>query len=78
LQFANEAAKKGLKPHDLIEWMPFLQAYALNGKMDELASVMAAIQPDEYVTGQACEKLKSLPTNVDIENINSKYCSSPK
>jgi hypothetical protein len=75
MQLAQEASDKKLKPSDFIEWMPFLQAYALNGKTKELINAMNAIQPDEYVTQQACQILKSQPIDAGIQEIlNSNYC----
>jgi len=74
LQLSDEAASKGLKPYDLIEWMPFLQTYALNGRADELAGVLDEIQLDEYVTRQVCQKLNSLQTNEEIQKIISSRC----
>lgn len=77
LQLADETGNKGLKPSDLIEWMPFLQAYALNGKTKEVATVMNQIQPDEYVMQQACQILKSQPVDASVqEMLNSQYCVS--
>jgi hypothetical protein len=79
LRLADEAADKDLQPIDLIEWMPFLQAYVLNGRMDELTAVSQRIQSDEYVARQACQKLTSLQTNADVQNvIASQFCVFPK
>lgn len=78
LQLANEASNKDLKPGDLIEWMPFLQAFALNNKTDQLIQVFDEIQSDKYVNQQACQLLNSWRMDSDIQNmIESKYCVSP-
>jgi hypothetical protein len=77
LQIAQETTNKGLKPSDLIEWMPFLQAYALNGKTKEGINIMTEIQPDEYVLQQACQILKSQTIDASVQEIlNSQYCIS--
>lgn len=75
MQLGQEAADKKSEPSDLIEWMPFLQAYALNGKTKEVVEIMNTIQPDEYVTQQACQILKSQNIDANIQEIlNSQYC----
>jgi hypothetical protein len=58
--------------------MPFLQAYALNGRSDELTDIFMEIQSDEYITHQACEKLKSLETDVNIQSVISQFCVNSK
>jgi hypothetical protein len=77
LRLADEAANKNLNPYDLIEWMPFLQAYALNGETDNVTAVLDQIQSDEYVMQQACQKLRSLQVNADIQNLISSRCVTP-
>jgi hypothetical protein len=77
LRLAKEAADKKLKPHDLIEWMPFLQAYALNDKTEDLSSALDQIQSDEYILKQACQKLKSLQVSDDIQSSVSARCVAP-
>jgi hypothetical protein len=77
LRLANEAANKNLKPYDLIEWMPFLQAYALNNKTGDLNDALDQIQSDEYILKQACQKLKSLQVSDDIQSLISSRCVAP-
>lgn len=76
LQLARETSKQGLRPDDLIEWMPFLQAYALDGDKDKLVSLSAAIRSDKFVSNQVCQKLKSMPGLKEeiISVVDSKYC----
>jgi hypothetical protein len=77
LQIAKDAARQGLKPADLIEWMPFLQAYVMNGSTKEVVNIMNEIKPDEYVTQQACHILKSQPIDANMQEIlDSQYCIS--
>ena len=77
LRLADEVTDKGLKPSDLIEWMPFLQAYALNHKMKEMVNVLNEVQTDEYVIQQACQILQSQPADASIQEIlASQYCVS--
>jgi hypothetical protein len=77
LQLAKEAENKNLKPSDPIEWMPFIQAYAMNGRVNDLAAVFDQIQSDEYVTRQACQKLKSLQVNDKVQSLISARCAAP-
>lgn len=77
LRLAKEAADKNLKPYDLIEWMPFIQAYAMNGKTEDLSSALDQIQSDEYITKQACQKLKSLQVSDEIQSLISSRCVAP-
>ena len=77
LRLADEAANKNLNPSDMIEWMPFLQAYALNDKTSDLNGVLDLIQSNEYVTRQACQKLKPLQVSADIQSLISSRCVTP-
>jgi hypothetical protein len=79
LRLADEAWEKDLTPIDLIEWMPFLQAYALNGRTDELIKVASAIRSDEYVARQVCQKLTALQADASVQEvIASQFCVFPK
>jgi hypothetical protein len=79
LRLADEARDQGLSPADLIEWIPFLQAYALHGRTDELINLSAAIQSDEYVARQVCQKLTALQTDRVVQDvIASQFCVFPK
>ena len=78
LQLAEEAISRGLKPDDLIEWLPFAEGYAWNNKADQLAEVLTKIQPDEYVIRQACQKLESIETNSNTQDVMTQFCVNPK
>jgi hypothetical protein len=79
LRLADEAHSKNLRPSDLIEWMPFLQAYALNDRAEELTNLVSVIQSDEYVARQVCQRLTSLQTSPNIQElIASQFCVFPK
>jgi hypothetical protein len=79
LRLGQEAAGKGYRPDDLIEWMPFLQAYAIAGELDQLSSASRVIQSDEYVAKQACRILQNTQglTEEVRSLIDSKYCGMP-
>jgi uncharacterized membrane protein len=78
LRLADEAWDKDLKPIDLIEWMPFLQAYALNGRTDEMIGISGVIQSDEYVARQVCQKLTALQGCKCTRRDPSQFCVFPK
>lgn len=72
----NEAQENGLVPSDAIEWMPFLQAYAITGNVDRLTELAPIIRADPYVSLQVCHILggmQELPDSV-IEIVDSHYC----
>jgi hypothetical protein len=79
LQLAGQADKLGLAPKDAIEWMPFLQAYAITGDTASLTKVAPSVVSDQYVAFQACRILSGLPNlNQTVKDtINTAYCVSP-
>jgi hypothetical protein len=79
LRLGEEIQTKDLKPDDLIEWMPFIQAYALHGDDVQLNRISKIIRSDVYVAGQVCKSLRSIKTlspeiNTLVETI---YCTIP-
>lgn len=69
LRLGEEAISLGYFAKDQIEWMPFLQAYALSGnstRLDEIASFMTSDLP---ALKQACLTLTEmmLPPGIDAE-----------
>lgn len=79
LRLAQKTAELGYRPDDLIEWMPFLQAYAWSGDADKLAAESRAIWSDEYVAHQACQILGGMQgLTEDVRAvIESQYCKKP-
>ena len=57
LAIGAEAFGQGLAPGDLIEWMPFLQAYAYAGDSQRLIELAPIITADPFVAGQVCSWL---------------------
>jgi len=76
LLVGKQAFDQGLEPRDLVEWMPFLQAYAMTGNIERLIESAPIITSDPYISGQACQILGSMETisNEVSEAINSLYC----
>jgi hypothetical protein len=73
----NEAANLHLKPQDLIEWMPFLQADAQFGNQAQLKDLAPAIASDPLVQAQACRILSGMQLDSSSRDlIKSLYCTS--
>lgn len=78
LLLALESADKGLKPWDLIEWMPFLQAFAMQNDVKQVARIMDDMSSDEYIVRQACARLNLLKLDGNVrELLDSQYCNVP-
>jgi hypothetical protein len=76
IKTGDQAFEQGLSPVDLIEWMPFLQAYAQTGNADRLKELAPIVSADLYVSLQACSilgKTPGLSTEV-TETVTSLYC----
>ncbi len=64
LDIGEQAKGQGFEPVDLIEWMPFLQAYAVAGDVDRLVNLAPIIATDPSVSMQACQSIKALPEDL--------------
>ncbi len=76
LEIGNQAFEKGLLPIDIIEWMPFLQAYAQTGNVDRLTELALTINTVPYVSQQTCQILGSMSglSLEMLETVTSLYC----
>jgi len=76
INFGTQAFAKNLFPTDLIEWMPFLQAYALTGNIDRLTEVAPIVTADSYVSLQACQIILAMPgiSKEVVETVDALYC----
>jgi hypothetical protein len=73
----NDSQNSKLKAsRDLIEWMPFLQAYAVSGDAVRLAELAPVIGADPYIAGQACQILDAMPSlsSPVKEVVTAHYC----
>jgi len=76
LTLGEDVSNKNFAPVDLIEWMPFLQAYARAGDIDRLVELAPVVSSDPYIAEQACRSLgeiKELAKSV-FDVIDSQYC----
>lgn len=77
LQLGEEAFAKKLAPNDLIEWMPFLQAYAVDDNTERLRELAPGIKASPYVTEQVCHILGSMSelSESTKNTVQSLYCA---
>ena len=60
ISLGNRALTDGYYPSDRIEWIPFLQAYAITGEKDEVRKLIPILSGDHAVRLQACEAVTFL------------------
>lgn len=60
VQLGDDARQLGLHPNDQIEWLPFLQAYAIFGDQKELKEISTRINTEPFYQRQACQNLNAL------------------
>jgi hypothetical protein len=58
----DEALRLGFYPSDSVEWMPFMQAYAILGREKDLKKLSSILRADAFLGDQACSIL------TDMEN----------
>jgi hypothetical protein len=76
LGIGEQAFGQGFEPKDPIEWMPFLQAYAMTGNIERLTELAPVVTRDSYISPQVCQIINSMsdiPTDV-TETVSSLYC----
>ena len=84
VKLGDEAQKLGFHPNDLLEWMPFLQAYAYLDDLKQLQDVSKKIVIVDFYQSQACQILTSMnkngyPLQPDMVNlVNGLFCRSQK
>jgi hypothetical protein len=81
----NDAIKSGFHPTDLVEWTPFLQAYAYLGDEQAFKGAASKIKTSSFVRLQACDTLSRMQKygysfgakiQAQIENLCSGYVES--
>jgi hypothetical protein len=76
LALGNEALDKEFVPQDSVEWIPFLQGYAIAGDVDHLREMAPVIAVEPYISLQVCQHITSmqgLSASV-VEVVDSLYC----
>ena len=62
LEIGEQAFSQGLAPQDLVEWIPFVQAYAYTEDTTRLIELAPIIAIDPFVARQVCEILNNDPS----------------
>jgi hypothetical protein len=59
-RLGDEAQKANLTPNDLVEWMPFLQAYAYLGDQQQVKGLSTRINEEPFYRQLACQNLNAM------------------
>jgi hypothetical protein len=62
-RLGDEAQKSTLTPNDLVEWMPFLQAYAFLGNQNQVKGISTRINEEPFYRQLACRNLNAMTEN---------------
>lgn len=79
-KLGRTALDSGYYPNDIIEWMPFLQAYVALNMPEQLERFISIMGENKFVRLQTCQiltqtALSAHPNDQDLQNfINSSYC----
>jgi hypothetical protein len=63
----REALALGHYPNDSVEWLPFVQAYAVLGDLDKLRTLKKIIIADPFLTVQTCKILTDMTASQNLE-----------
>jgi hypothetical protein len=83
IALGEEAAAKGFRPNDPVEWSPFLRAYVATGQMDSLRPYQAIMNETSFIQNQTCQILKltaneTRPGDLEImTSIENDFCRLP-
>ena len=77
----DEIFKQDLHPGDAIEWLPFVQAYALSGNIPAIDKMGKSFKQEPYYSKQVCQILKSMNSgqyplpSATLDEINRVFCT---
>ena len=76
LKLGAQALDKGFAPKDSVEWIPFLQAYAVAGDVDHLMEMASVITMEPYISLQVCQHIGAMQGLAEsvIKVVDSLYC----
>lgn len=63
----KEALDKGYYPEDALEWMPFLQAYAVQGDVEKMRSTLKLVALNRQLSLQTCAIMRNF---IEQETLN--------
>jgi hypothetical protein len=67
-RLGEEAAGLGLRGHDSIEWMPFIEAYAYLGEEEKMRELAMRVKDNPYYLHQVCEEI-----SIDAYHMAERY-----
>jgi hypothetical protein len=71
----REAREQGLEASAPVEWMPFIQAYAMLEDYDSLEQVGRFIQRDDFLSLQACQNQATWSVSTEMRTFLQKtFC----
>lgn len=74
-RLGDEALALGFSAGDEIEWMPFLQAYAMLDDSARVGELVPLLTSDLIATHQACQSLTALPLSAGMmEQVSGLFC----
>ena len=76
---ADEAGKKGLKPEDVSEWMPALEAYSTLGRAQDAKHAASIIRSDDKARSFLCLQLQRgavYPAPYRYDQVNQILCQA--
>jgi hypothetical protein len=75
-KIGDQAFALGFEPSDPIEWIPFLQVYAIDENTNRLLELAPVITADAYVSDQVCRIFKTMPglSKAILKTIDLEYC----
>ncbi len=78
-RLGDEAISQGVYPSDQVEWLPFIQAYAVVGNKDRVEQLSAQFSSGSFLQMQACQILsKTSGVSADVqEQVQMLYCAAP-
>ena len=56
----RDRSQQDLHPNDQIEWLPFLQAYAMLGNLKQVKNISTRINTEPFYQVQVCENFGAL------------------
>ena len=78
LFLANEAEAANLQPGNITEWLPFYNAYAINGDSEHTAMIEEKIRSNSDYTSLLCNWINQDPSNetrqIEFEQLNQALC----
>jgi hypothetical protein len=79
VSLADEAAKKGLRPEDVSEWMPALEAYMTTGRVQDAKHAASIIRTDDRARSFLCLQLQKgavYPAPYKYEEVKEALCEA--